>query len=129
MHGAHIGIQLELADERQQRILAILHFLFGQEDVATGIGHPDLGLKHVEIGGDARVTARFRLVEQAVGESERKVADIQLLAGTGKNVVGVFGGLDDIERGGPEIEVGALKADFRPIDGSFVDRRAEAAEQ
>jgi hypothetical protein len=120
---------LELADEGEEGFLAVLDGLFGEEDVAAGVGDADLGAEDVEVGGDAGVAADLGLVEETLGEGEGEVADGELFAGEGEVVVGVFGVLDDGEGGGLVVEVGAVEADLGALDGGGVDLGAEAVEE
>ncbi len=127
--GAEGLVELELADEGEEGFLAVLDGLFGEEDVAAGVGDADLGAEDVEVGGDAGVAADLGLVEETLGEGEGEVADGELFAGEGEVVVGVFGVLDDGEGGGLVVEVGAVEADLGALDGGGVDLGAEAVEE
>ena len=130
VHGADRRIELELADEGEQGVLPVLRGLLGEDDVAAGVGDADLGRQHIEVGGDAGVAAGLGLVVKAVGEGEGGIPHRQLLAGEGEVVVGVLGGLDDVQHLGLEVEVGALEqADLGAVDGGPVDLGAEAGEQ
>jgi len=118
-----------LADQGEEILLGISDGLLSEQDVAAGVGDPDFGGEHIEIRGDPDLFSILTFVEEAFGKREGKLTDFELLAAENDIVVSQLGGANNREDLRFVIEVGAIEAETRAIDGSAVDGGAEPFEQ
>ena len=100
--------------------------MFGEQEVAAGVGYAYFGLQDIEAGGDSGALADRVFVKKGLGDREAEFAHDELFAGEGKDVVG---GLDVANYGEHcvfEIVLGPGDAETGFLDSGAGDGYPEA---